>query len=122
MASYELTFIVRPEADETGLSAVMERIANHITSAGGQILNRKVLGRRRLAYPIRKVTEGTYVYFALELPPTSVRTIERNLTLTDAVLRSLVVRVEPDEMLGPEQPAPTAEAAPAPPTETTSPR
>lgn len=111
MASYELTYIVRTDVDENGLNAVMDRVASIIANGGGQVLFRKLLGKRRLAYPIRKLTEGTYVYLALDLPPTSIRSIERNLTLTDSILRSIVVRVEPEELLTPEPPAPAPQPA-----------
>lgn len=112
MASYELTFIVRTDVDESALNAVMDRVASHVTNAGGQVLFRKQLGKRRLAYPIRKTLEGNYIYFALDLPPASVRGIERNLTLTDSILRSIVVRVEPEELLTPEPAAPAPQPAP----------
>ena len=111
MASYELTYIVRTDVDENGLNAVMDRVASIIANGGGQVLFRKLLGKRRLAYPIRKLTEGTYVYLALDLPPTSIRSIERNLTLTDPILRSIVVRVEPEELLTPEPAAPAPQPA-----------
>ena len=110
MASYELTYIARADVDDAGLTALMDRVSTMIQNAGGTVLNRKILGKRRLAYPIKKVSEGTYIYLALSLPQTQVRTIERNLTLNDAVLRSLVVRVEEDELILPEPPA----ATPAP--------
>ncbi len=93
MPSYELTYILRAQ-DEPALNALNERIANLIASSGGEITARNEWGRRRLAYPIRKNNEGFYVALNVNLPPQSVRTVERGLQLNDDVLRYLVVRAE----------------------------
>ncbi len=101
MPSYELTFILRP-LDETALTAVNERIANQIAASGGEITARNDWGKRRLAYPIRKLNEGHYVSLQLNLPPQAVRTIERALQLSDDVLRYLVIRADEQEQVQPE--------------------
>jgi small subunit ribosomal protein S6 len=53
-----------------------------------------VWGRRRLAYPIRKQTEGQYVIISANLPPAATREIERNMRFTEQVMRFLVVRAD----------------------------
>ncbi len=103
MPSYELTYVLRP-LDDAALNAVNERINTSIATAGGEIVSRNDWGKRRLAYPIKKITEGNYVSLQVNLPPTAVRPIERALQLSDDVLRYLVIRV--DEF----QTAPAAEA------------
>ncbi len=103
MPSYELTYVLRP-LDDAAISAVNERINTTIASSGGEIVSRNDWGKRRLAYPIKKITEGNYVSLQVNLPPTAVRPIERALQLSDDVLRYLVIRV--DEF----QTAPAAEA------------
>ena len=103
MPSYELTYVLRP-LDDAALSAINERINTTIASSGGQIVARNDWGKRRLAYPIKKITEGIYVSLQVNLPQTAVRPIERALQLSDDVLRYLVIRI--DEL----QAAPAAEA------------
>ncbi len=91
---YELVYIVRPTVDEQALAAVNERVEKVIASTGGEITRRDDWGKRRLAYPITKFTEGFYSVLQLKLPPTAVREIERSLKLTEDILRYLVVRVD----------------------------
>lgn len=92
--SYELMYIVRPTADEQTLASMSERVDKFITNAGGTIVKREEWGKRRLAYPIAKFTEGFYSVLHITLAPTAVRELERNLQLTEDVLRYLVTRVE----------------------------
>lgn len=92
--SYELMYIVRPTLDEQALATVNEKVDRFVTTAGGQVLKREDWGKRRLAYPIAKFTEGFYSVLQLKLAPTMVRDLERNLKLTEEVLRYLVTRVE----------------------------
>jgi small subunit ribosomal protein S6 len=93
--SYELVYIVRPTADEQTLAAVNEKVEKFIANVKGQMTKRDDWGKRRLAYPIGKFTEGFYAVLQLDLPATAVRDLERNLKLTEDVLRFIVVRVEP---------------------------
>lgn len=109
MPNYELTYILRP-LEDASLSAANERIANLVTSAGGTVAARHTWGRRRLAYPIRKINDGIYVTSYITLPTTSVRGLERALQLTEDVLRYLVVRVDTlTPPAAPSLPTPAAE-------------
>ena len=92
--SYELMYIVRPTLDEQALVAVHGRVDKYIAAAGGEIAKREDWGKRRLAYPIAKFTEGFYSVLQIKLAPTAVRELERNLQLTEEVLRYLATRVE----------------------------
>ncbi len=93
---YELVYIVRPTVDEDALAAVNGRVEKIITGQGGEITKRDDWGKRRLAYPITKFTEGFYSVLQLNLPATAVRELERSLKLTEEILRYLVVRLESD--------------------------
>ncbi len=93
MRTYELVVIIYPEAEEEELTAIMDKIGQVITTNGGQVLETKVWGRRRLAYPIRKFREGYYVMMQVELEKNSIGELERNLKLTEEVIRHLLVRV-----------------------------
>lgn len=91
---YELMYVVRPTLDEQTLAAVNEKVDKFIANAGGEILKREDWGKRRLAFPLAKFTEGFYSVLQLKLSPVTVRDLERNLTLTEEVLRHLVTRIE----------------------------
>jgi small subunit ribosomal protein S6 len=91
---YELMYIVRPTVDEQALAAVNEKIEKFITNGGGQLLKREDWGKRRLAYPIAKFTEGFYSVLQLDLPSRAVRDLDRSLKLTEEILRFLITRVE----------------------------
>lgn len=88
-------YIARPTLDEQALATLNDKVDKFITNAGGQVLKREDWGKRRLAYPIAKQTEGFYSVLQIQLPPTAVRTLENNLKLAEDVLRHLIVKVEP---------------------------
>ncbi len=94
MRNYELTFIVRPELDEAALTTLVDKVKNLIGVSGGQITQTEQWGRRQLAYPIKKVGEGQYVFMRVQLPAQAPRELERQLQLTEDVLRYLLVREE----------------------------
>jgi small subunit ribosomal protein S6 len=94
--SYELVFIVHPEVDEDGLTAVTEKVEGLIKRNGGKVTRIEPWGLRRLAYPIQKQWDGQYVLMRLELESQSVVGLERDLGLTEQIMRHLVVRVEED--------------------------
>jgi small subunit ribosomal protein S6 len=88
-------YLVRPTVDEQSLAAVNEKIDKFIAAGGGKVLKREDWGKRRLAAPIVKITDGFYSVLQFELPPQAVRDLDRSLKLTEELLRFLVTRVEP---------------------------
>jgi small subunit ribosomal protein S6 len=96
MRNYEMVFIAAPQLDEEGLTSLTERVSGWITAAGGEIARTNVWGRQRLAYAIRKQTEGTYVQLDFQLAPIATRELERNMRIDENVLRHLVVRLDED--------------------------
>jgi small subunit ribosomal protein S6 len=113
LASYELTYILRP-LEEANLTAANDRVTTIVQNASGEIVGRHDWGRRRLAYPIRKIPDGYYTTLYINLPGNAVRGVERSLQLTDDVLRYLVVRVEEHKLPAApaEAPAPAMTAQP----------
>jgi len=95
MRDYELVLIAVPQLEEQALATLNERVAGWITSAQGTVIGTKVWGRQKLAYQIRKQTEGIYVQVNFQLPPSACRDLERNLQIDEQIVRHLVVR--PDE-------------------------
>lgn len=94
MRNYELTFIIHPEVEDEGITDMLEKVSQFITDGGGQVARVDRWGRRRLAYPIKKQTEGYYVLMQVQLDPQSIGELERNLKLTEEVIRHLLVRAE----------------------------
>ena len=94
MHSYELYFIVYPEADEEGLTAIIDKITQTITVHGGQVTEVNSKGKRKLAYPIRKFNEGYDVVMQTQLEFEGIQELERSLKLSEPVIRYLLVRAD----------------------------
>ncbi len=94
MRRYELMLVLRPDAPEDRIQAVLEKSTRTITDTGGQVVKAAPWGRRRLAYPIDRYREGSYHILHFDAPPDAVGELERTLLITEDVLRHLVVRVD----------------------------
>lgn len=90
MRNYEVVFIAHPDLDEQALTALVDRVQGWIKDAGGSVENAEVWGKRRMAYRIRKQREGQYVYLYTAMNPGSIQELERNMRLTEAIMRFLV--------------------------------
>ena len=94
MRNYEVAFIAHPDLDENSLNVLLEKAKGWVTAAGGQVTQVDLWGRRRLAYPIHKQNEGQYVFFQTQMTPAATREIERNLRLTEQVMRFMIIRAD----------------------------
>ena len=94
MSSYELVYIIQPELDDDGVKAVDDRITQAISGEDGTIASTDHWGKRRLAYPIKGHFEGHYILHNLSMAPAAVQNVERQLRLSEDVIRFLAVRVE----------------------------
>jgi small subunit ribosomal protein S6 len=83
-------FIVHPDVDESAFNELVDKVKGWITDSGGQIDNVDIWGKRRLAYPIQKQTEGQYVLLNTQLEPTNCSELEHNLGLQEPVMRFLL--------------------------------
>ena len=93
---YDLNVILDPSLTEQQIQAEKDAVALQVERAGGEILELDEWGLRRLAYPIRKGTEGYYLIFRLHLPGETPKTVEAALRQRDNVMRVLVVRQRPE--------------------------
>ena len=87
MREYELILIVHPDLDENAFNEVVNRVKTWITDGGGEVSKTELWGKRRLAYPIRKQTEGQYVLLHTKVAPTFGAELERNLRFLEPILR-----------------------------------
>jgi len=91
MREYELVMITHPELDEAAFNEIVNRVSGWITEAGGEILKTELWGKRRLAYPIRKQTEGQYVLFRTKMDPKVGADLDRNMRFLEPVMRYILV-------------------------------
>ena len=91
MRDYELIFIIHPDLDENAFSEIVNRVNGWITEAGGTVDKTDLWGKRRLAYPIRKLVEGQYVLMQANFPAEFCASLERNFRYLEPVLRFLVI-------------------------------
>ena len=91
---YELVVVLSPDLQEDSVPGGIEKVHQAITSRGGQIDDVNNWGRRRLAYPIKRHLEGTYVVTQMKLDPTQVVDLENNLRISEDVIRHLVIRTD----------------------------
>jgi small subunit ribosomal protein S6 len=92
MHSYEVALIIRPEVEEQQQDAIIEQLSQLLALEGGQVTNVEKWGRRRLAYPIRKVQEGYYYFIQGEFSSAALPELDRTCKLSEEVLRHMVIR------------------------------
>ena len=91
---YELMVILDPEIDERTVAPSLDKFLNVIRADGGTIDNVDIWGRRRLAYEINKKTEGIYAVVKLTANSSATVELDRQLKLSEAVMRTKVLRAE----------------------------
>jgi small subunit ribosomal protein S6 len=91
---YELMVILDPEIDERTVAPSLDKFLNVIRNDGGTIDNVDVWGRRRLAYEINKKTEGIYAIVNFTANSDATVELDRQLKLSEAVMRTKVLRAE----------------------------
>lgn len=94
---YELMYILNPEVGEENIPALIEKVNNMITRYGGEITETNhsaPWGKRRLAYPIKKVQDGYYVLAYVRMEPGQVIELERDMRISEDVLRHLLISLD----------------------------
>src|SRR5579872_1260514 len=94
MPFYESVFIARQDISSAQVDALADQFTTLVTEQGGQVVKREYWGLRNLSYRIRKNRKGHYVMFNLDAPPAAVNELERNMRISEDVLRYLTVRVD----------------------------
>ena len=91
MNRYETVFIINPNVEETGVKALIKKFSDVINNAG-KVENVEEMGKRKLAYEIKKNKEGYYVVINFEAQPELIKELERIYRITDEVIKFIVVR------------------------------
>jgi len=95
--TYELMFIVRPDMPEEDQDKLVSTLESAITSAGGALQKVERMGKRRLAYSVRRFYEGIYLLLTVEGGGGLVHELERRLRVTEQVIKFLTVRVDEEQ-------------------------
>ena len=89
-------YIAAPETADDDVTKLNEAIVQLIEKEGGSVTTTENMGRRKLAYPIEKKTEGHYVLFEVQGSGSEIAELERRFRVNDAVIRFITVRVDED--------------------------
>lgn len=92
MRAYELMVILDPEIDERTVAPTLDKFLQVITSAGGTLDKVDIWGKRRLAYDINKRSEGIYAVVNMTTTPAAAKELDRQLGLSESVLRTKLFR------------------------------
>jgi len=93
LCDYEMVLIISPEVVEEKFDATIDNVTQFIARNGGIVSDAERLGKRRLAYPIKRFVEGSYVLTRFKLKPALGRELEANLRISEGVLRHLLVKL-----------------------------
>jgi len=94
MRRYELMVILDPELEERTVAPSLDKFLNVVRKGGGTVENVDIWGRRRLAYEIKKKSEGIYAVVDMTTEPAVAKELDRQLNLNEAVLRTKLIRPE----------------------------
>ncbi len=97
MRKYEVMFIVRPDVADEDVDKIVATLESNVTSTGGTVAKVERMGKRRLAYEVRKFNDGNYIMFAIEGPGAVVKEFERRLRVTEQVIKFITVRTDEEE-------------------------
>jgi small subunit ribosomal protein S6 len=95
--TYELMFILRPDMTEEDQDKLVANLEGQVGTAGGTVKSVERMGKRRLAYLVRKFQDGIYVLMVLEGDGAMVKEVERRLRVTEPVIKFITVRVDEEQ-------------------------
>jgi small subunit ribosomal protein S6 len=94
--TYEVVFIIDPDAEDTEVMRLTESIQKIITDQGGSITKTEMMGKRQLAYEINHRRDGIYVLLEVEGSGAEIAELERRMRVNDRILRYMTIRVDED--------------------------
>jgi small subunit ribosomal protein S6 len=90
-------FIVRPDAVEEDVDKLIAGFSATVTGGGGEVKSVEKMGRRKLAYMVRKFNDGNYILLTMEADGAGVLELERRLRVTEPVIKFITVRIDEEE-------------------------
>ena len=94
MTNYEITFIVRPDMEETEINKTAEELKKVLTDKKAKIVSEKAMGQKELAYEIKKFKSGYYFLFVVEATKEAIDEFDHVVRINENLLRHLVVKVK----------------------------
>lgn len=94
---YEVMFIVRPDVEDDEVDKLITGFSSTVTAGGGVVKSAEKLGRRKLAYMVRRFTDGNYILLTIEAAGPVVLELERRLRVTEQVIKFITVRMDEEE-------------------------
>ena len=92
MRQYELMVILDPETEERTVGTTMDKFLTVVKNDGGSVDNVDIWGRRRLAYDIKKKSEGIYTVVNFTAEPATAQELDRQLNLNESIMRTKLLR------------------------------
>lgn len=97
MPKYELMYILSSAVSDNDVPAVASEVDKFLTDNGGKLLAQEMLGKKKLAYPIKKTRNGFYVSETFNLDGSKLQSLDNKLRSLEAIIRYLVVNLEEQE-------------------------
>jgi small subunit ribosomal protein S6 len=94
---YEVMFILRPDVTEEDTDKLIAGFTTTVTNGGGAVKTAEKMGRRKLAYMVRRFVDGNYVLLTIEANGAVVLELERRLRVTEPVIKFITVRMDEEE-------------------------
>ena len=94
---YEVMFIVRPDVAEEDVDKLIAGFTTNVTNGGGAVKNVDKMGKRKLAYMVRKFNDGNYILMTVEAGGPVVLELERRLRVSEPVIKFITVRIDEEE-------------------------
>jgi small subunit ribosomal protein S6 len=94
---YEVMFIVRPDTQDEELDKLIAGFEATVTNGGGTVRSTEKMGRRKLAYLVRKFSEGNYILLTIEADGQLVHELERRLRVSEPVIKFITVRMDEEQ-------------------------
>ena len=94
---YEVMFIIRPDIEEEEIEKLISGFETTVTTGGGAVKSVERMGRRRLAYTVRKFNDGVYVLLIVAANGTVVAELERRLRVSEPVIKFITVRTDEED-------------------------
>src|SRR6266700_3073839 len=95
--TYELMFIVRPDMTDEDLDKLISTLQAVVPPSGGSVQRIDKMGKRRLAYTVRRFHEGIYVLMVVEGGGAVIHELERRLRVSEPVIKFLTVRIDEEQ-------------------------
>jgi small subunit ribosomal protein S6 len=94
---YEVMFIVRPDVADEDVDKLIANLEQTVTGGGGTVRSTEKLGKRKLAYLVRKFNDGNYILLTIDADGSLIAELERRLRVSEPVIKFITVRMDEEE-------------------------